>query len=341
MKRIDRLLGEARLLRIRRAARARGMLPPDPAHNWFDECGTAQIILSDLAETGTQAVADPRRTAPISVLDLTALAPFVARVREAVQAVIAEMEPDAALAAEVWSRARPLFDQGEVGDRKGGTPSIYGADGTDGADDADGMDGDDGEPRSKVEDQGSGDGARTGRGDPDRPRRAACSDVAALAVESVLFEVVRQVIASRDAARPVSPRSDPASIVVEGGRVRRKRPPKAILNANERISAALGGSLVPEAVGRSTGRLGPVEEAARRAARRAAKANGTKADEVKADAAKVDGAEANGNGVAKAARTRNGKVAGKAQGKESSGRANAGRSGAKASSPAFRQGGAS
>ncbi len=104
--------------------------------------------------------------------------------------------------------------------------------------------------------------------DPDddalRFRRSAAMDVAVLAAESVLFEAVRQVILGNDLARVVSTRTDPGGIVVEGGRVRRSKRPRAVANAGRRVAAAIGGRPVPEAVMVSSGRLGPIEERAER-----------------------------------------------------------------------------
>ena len=80
--------------------------------------------------------------------------------------------------------------------------------------------------------------------DAGRARRSATTDVAQLAVESLLFEVIRGTIRAADARRATAWRPDLGAVVVEDGRVRRTAKPKADIEARRRATRATLGSPV-------------------------------------------------------------------------------------------------
>ena len=203
MKRIDRLLGEARLMRILRASRAKGEIEVPSDFDWLNEMGCIQALIDDLTEEAMPADAHKDRREPIDVLDRAAVAPFMSACLKAIVDVYVKMQPQKAVADGTWKRVVATISKRQ-----------------------------DGEEETDI----------------GPARRAAVEDLAVLALQMSLFEVVRQAAAVFDLDRKMGRDSDPASIIIEGGRARRKRRPRQIVNADEIASAALSGRAKPVAV---------------------------------------------------------------------------------------------
>lgn len=231
MYRIDELLSQARLVRIRRSARRQAMaersmrrsLVDDEA--WFDEQRVVASVLAGLAKgpgSGTgagsvaEAVAAPgsgsgrrRRT---DVIDLSPLSPFVVACIEALSAVVERFGADGAMGDALAAAWYPALQQAVSKEHP--VP-----DGT------------------AVEGAAGGERASPAL----KPRLDALEDLAALAIEWAMFDAVARIARRIDVARPVSSRSAPDDIVVEDGRAWRasRRAKEAERQGRRRAQAAL------------------------------------------------------------------------------------------------------
>lgn len=195
MRRIDRLMEEARLLRIARAIRAQELEPVsnpeqvqvmgrdqfEVSSDFMGEMATARLILEALAGEGPSETGDARRKKPIEVLDLGILMPFVHEVIAAIEGVVERMAPVALIDADMMPKVIDHVTQ-------------------------------DGKPRPDPDDLAH------------RARRSAVRDVAQLAVEQALVEAIKMVVGRADLKRSTNPRKDRDAIVISGGRVRRDKP---------------------------------------------------------------------------------------------------------------------
>lgn len=249
MYRLDRIVNEARLLRVRRASRRQALWEgqnrrtssPTDTREWFAEEVVAMRVLADLAKGGDvgevgDGSPDARRSVRCDVIDLRATTPFVKACELALRKVVGEMSPADAL-MEAWYPAVCAAVSPGV------DPALRGPD------------------------------------EVTRARRGAVEDVCALAVEHAMFEAVNRICKDFDRKRPVSERADPDGIVVEGDRVARPSKRKEDAERRRRLRADAAAARLAAA---------RAKQADLRGARRAAgvvglQANGLQANDLGAD----------------------------------------------------------
>lgn len=206
MRRLDKALHDARTLRVARALRAKGIESGlGPRTEWMQETLAGQALVNALRMPG-QAGEPPS-------LDMAILGPFVARARDALCAVFAEVDP-AGVVAEHLAAGSKRFCQDQVEDLGAEDPGAK----------------DPGAEDPGAEDPGTeGDKTNLSKGQTRAARdharffRASARDLGMLAAEAALFEVVRGVIHANDLARETRVRSDRAKVQVRNGRIRRLR----------------------------------------------------------------------------------------------------------------------
>lgn len=243
MRRIERLLGEARHLRVRRATRVR-VGREDSSAFWLDEMRVAQRIVGDLMEAddpapdgavpeaggeasgvgssgvGSQGIEAPasggpadirRRTGPVDVLEPAVLVPLI----DAFQAAL-----EAACPPDVRTR---LFRTLHLKVTERLNPAGVDALRTEFAD------------GGGVDEGGNGGAAP--RRPADRARRAAVVDASHLVLEVAAFEAMRRWCEESDGSRPVSSYVDASTIELRGDRIGKRRPEKPVRRTKGQLNA--------------------------------------------------------------------------------------------------------
>lgn len=222
MYRFERLLNDARQLRIRRALRAQEGLGMESADYWLAEWKAGKILVLQLAgvggdddQTENPEVADGRRRGVDAIVDLSLLLEFIDRGTEALLKVAKDLNIEDVLVNDSSRRILEKF----------AAPS---------------------ELVSADLQEASSDGVADASGSEEQSRKAhahraeywqgfvktrtpSLRDAAGLAVEAALFDIAKAFRHENDLARSVVARDEISSakaLEIVDGRIRRRRKPR-------------------------------------------------------------------------------------------------------------------